>query len=105
MAGCGYRSKLNGLPTPEPYFVNTCFSVTAPGWGFSVVHVYRVVDGKLVYATDAGGVSPVEPPAIQRKLEAEYQIGWFRNIMADTFARRVLRTGGLFLMRAEWPLY
>jgi sulfide dehydrogenase [flavocytochrome c] flavoprotein chain len=79
-------AKLNGLPAPEPYFVNTCYSVTAPGWGFSVVHVYRVVDGKLVYATDAGGVSPVEAPAIQRKLESEYQVGWFRNIMADAFA-------------------
>jgi sulfide dehydrogenase [flavocytochrome c] flavoprotein subunit len=86
VAAAAIIAKLNGLPTPEPYFVNTCYSVTAPGWGFSVVHVYRVVDGKLVYVTDAGGVSPVEAPAIQRKLEAEYQIGWFRNIMADTFA-------------------
>jgi len=78
-------AKFNGLPAPEPFFVNTCYSVTAPGWGFSVVHVYRVVDGKLVYAADAGGVSPVQAPAIQRKLEAEYQVGWFRNIMADSF--------------------
>lgn len=86
VAAAAIIAKLNGLPTPEPYFVNTCYSVTAPGWGFSVVHVYRVVDGKLVYVTDAGGVSPVEAPAIQRKLESEYQIGWFRNIMADAFA-------------------
>ncbi len=79
-------AKLSGLPAPEPYFVNTCYSVTQPGYGFSVVHIYRVVDGKLVYATDAGGVSPVEAPAITRKLEAEYQVGWFKNIMADAFS-------------------
>jgi sulfide dehydrogenase [flavocytochrome c] flavoprotein subunit len=86
VAAAAIIARLNGQPAPEPYFVNTCYSVTAPGWGFSVVHIYRVKDGKLVYATDAGGVSPVEAPAIQRKLEAEYQIGWFRNIMADAFA-------------------
>ena len=86
VAAAAIIARLNGQPAPEPYFVNTCYSVTAPGWGFSVVHIYRVKDGKLVYATDAGGVSPVEAPAIQRKLEAEYQIGWFRNIMADAFS-------------------
>jgi NADH dehydrogenase FAD-containing subunit len=35
-------AKLNGLPNPEPFFVNTCYSITAPEWGFSVVHIYRV---------------------------------------------------------------
>jgi sulfide dehydrogenase [flavocytochrome c] flavoprotein chain len=44
---------------PEPFFVNTCYSITAPEWGFSVVHVYRQKDGKLVYITEAGGISPV----------------------------------------------
>ena len=85
-AAAAIIATLSGLPAPEPFFVNTCYSVTAPGWAFSVVHVYRVVDGKLVYATDAGGVSSVQAPAIQRKLESEFQIGWFRNIMADAFA-------------------
>jgi sulfide dehydrogenase [flavocytochrome c] flavoprotein subunit len=71
-----------------PYFVNTCYSIAAPDWGFSVVHVYRVEEGKLIYVKDAGGVSPVDTPnlAIQRKLEAEYATGWLKNIMADAFA-------------------
>ena len=84
-------AKLNGLPNPEPFFVNTCYSITAPEWGFSVVHIYRVKDGKLVYIADAGGISPVnmdneEQLVLQRKLESEYAIGWLKNIMADAFA-------------------
>jgi sulfide dehydrogenase [flavocytochrome c] flavoprotein subunit len=84
-------AKLRGLPAPEPYFVNTCYSVTAPGWGFSVVHVYKVVDGKLIYVQEAGGISPVKMDSdaamtLQRKLEAEYANGWLKNIMADSFA-------------------
>jgi len=83
-------AKLNGLPAPEPFFVNTCYSITAPGWGFSMVHVYKVIDGKLKYVKEAGGVSPVKMESeaqlkLQRKLEAEYAVGWLKNIMADSF--------------------
>jgi sulfide dehydrogenase [flavocytochrome c] flavoprotein subunit len=81
-------AKLNGQPAPEPFFVNTCYSIAAPDWGFSVVHIYRVEAGKLIYVKDAGGISPVDTPALtaQRKLEAEYATGWLKNIMADAFA-------------------
>ncbi|MFZ0106704.1 MAG: NAD(P)/FAD-dependent oxidoreductase [Thiobacillus sp.] len=81
-------AKLNGQPAPVPYFVNTCYSIAAPDWGFSVVHVYKVEDGKLIYVKEAGGISPIDTPAIiaQRRLEAEYAVGWLRNIMADAFA-------------------
>ena len=81
-------AKLNGQPAPVPYFVNTCYSIAAPDWGFSVVHVYKVDNGKLIYVQDAGGISPIDTPAItaQRRLEAEYAVGWLRNIMADAFA-------------------
>jgi len=83
-------AKLNGLPNPEPFFVNTCYSVTAPNWGFSVVHIYKVSDGKLLYVKEAGGISPVDMPEaqmkLQRKLESEYAVGWLKNIMADSFA-------------------
>ncbi len=84
-------AKLNGLPAPEPFFVNTCYSIAEENWGFSVVHVYRVQDGKLVYIQSAGGISPVnmdseEALKLQRKLEAEYAVGWLKNIMTDAFA-------------------
>lgn len=84
-------AKLNGLAAPEPFFVNTCYSITDEDWGFSVVHIYRVQGGKLVYIKEAGGISPVNIPdeaqlKLQRKLEAEYAPGWLKNIMADAFA-------------------
>lgn len=84
-------AKLYGLPAPEPFFVNTCYSITDENWGFSVAHVYRKKDGKLVYIKEAGGVSPVkmdseEALKLQRKLEAEYAQSWIRNILADAFA-------------------
>jgi sulfide dehydrogenase [flavocytochrome c] flavoprotein subunit len=60
-------------------------------WGFSVVHIYRVKDGKLVYIKEAGGISPVNMDRrgalkLQRKLESEYATGWLKNIMADAFS-------------------
>ncbi len=84
-------AKFNGQPAPEPFFVNTCYSITDEDWGFSVVHIYRVQGGKLVYIKEAGGISPINIPdehqlKLQRKLEAEYAPGWLKNIMADAFA-------------------
>ncbi len=83
-------AKLNGMPAPEPFFVNTCYSIAEENWGFSVVHIYRVKDGKLVYIKEAGGISPVNLPEgqllLQRKLESEYATGWLKNILADAFA-------------------
>jgi sulfide dehydrogenase [flavocytochrome c] flavoprotein subunit len=84
-------AKLNGLPNPEPFFVNTCYSIVEENWGFSVVHVYRAQDGKLVYVKEAGGISPVKMDSeaalkLQRKLESEYAVGWLKNIMTDAFA-------------------
>ncbi len=79
-------AKFNGLPPPTPYYANTCYSLASPDYGFSVVQVYRVANNQFVYVQDAGGVSPVDAPALQRKLEAEYAVGWFNNVMADAFA-------------------
>ena len=79
-------AKLNGLPAPQPYYVNTCYSTLAPDWGISVVHIYRVENNQFVYVKTAGGISPLDAPPLQRKLEAEYCVGWFNNVMADAFA-------------------
>ncbi len=81
-------AKLSDLPPPNPYFVNTCYSITAPGWGFSVVHIYGTENGKLTYLKNAGGVSPINAPALalQRAQEAEYADGWLKNILADAFS-------------------
>ncbi|MDD4882007.1 MAG: FCSD flavin-binding domain-containing protein, partial [Gallionellaceae bacterium] len=84
--------KINGLPLPVPVYTNTCYSVVAPDWGFSVVHLYRVENGQWVYIKSGSGISPVtlgtppKPvPRIYRRLEAQYAEGWLRNVLADAF--------------------
>jgi sulfide dehydrogenase [flavocytochrome c] flavoprotein subunit len=88
-------AKFNALPAPQAIYTNTCYSVVAHDWGFSVVHLYRVRDGQWVYIKEGSGISPVtfgskekpEPvPRIYRRLEVEYADGWLRNVMADAFA-------------------
>ena len=84
-------AKVNGLPAPQPYYANTCYSVVGDDYGFSVAHLYRVEGGTFKYIKEGSGVSPMAMPdkspvpAIYRKLEAEYADGWLRNVMADAF--------------------
>jgi sulfide dehydrogenase [flavocytochrome c] flavoprotein chain len=86
-------AKFNGQAQPEPIYTNTCYSVVAHDWGFSVVHLYRVDGGQWVYIKNGSGISPVtmgtppKPvPRSYRKLEAKYADGWLRNVMSDAFS-------------------
>ena len=88
-------AKLNGLPPPVPVLTNTCYSVVAHDWGFSVVGLFRVESNKWVAVSAGSGISPVtfgtkeKPvpvPRIHRKMEVDYADGWLRNILADAFA-------------------
>ncbi len=87
-------AKLNGLPAPVPVYTNTCYSVVAHDWGFSVVHLFRVANNQWVYIKEGSGISPTSfgtkaapkpVPRLYRKLEAEYADGWLRNLLADSF--------------------
>jgi sulfide dehydrogenase [flavocytochrome c] flavoprotein subunit len=85
-------AKVNGLPVPDPIYANTCYSIVGDDYGFSVAHLYRVVNGTFKYIPEGSGVSPMTMPdkspvpPIYRKLEAEYADGWLRNVLADAFA-------------------
>lgn len=88
-------AKINGLPAPNPVYTNACYSVVGQDWGFSVVHLFRVDNGKWIYVPQGSGISPVtfgtkdapKPvPRLYRKMEAEYADGWLRNLLADAFA-------------------
>jgi sulfide dehydrogenase [flavocytochrome c] flavoprotein chain len=85
-AAAAIVARANGQPLPVPYYTNTCYSLVTPEHGFSVVHIYKMEDGKCVYVKEAGGISPVDAPAMTRKLEAEYALGWLKNITADVFS-------------------
>ncbi len=88
-------AKINGEPAPTPIYTNTCYSVVAHDWGFSVVHLFRVENGQWVYIKEGSGISPVTfgtkesprpVPRIYRKMEVDYADGWLRNILSDGFS-------------------
>lgn len=72
---------LNGEPTPEPSWINTCYSLLSPDLGISVAAVYRLRDG-VITEVEGGGVSP---DLSRAREEAEYARGWYRNITAEMF--------------------
>jgi len=76
---------LAGQKPDEPRLINTCYSVVAPNYGFTVAGVYRPKDGVLVDVEGAGGVSPIDAPASARAAEASYADGWFKTITAEVF--------------------
>src|SRR5215472_16340472 len=76
---------LAGQKPDEPRLINTCYSVAAPEYGFSVANVYRPKDGVLTDVPGAGGVSPANAPKSTREAEATYANGWFKTITAEVF--------------------
>jgi NADPH-dependent 2,4-dienoyl-CoA reductase/sulfur reductase-like enzyme len=76
---------LAGNTPPEPRLINTCYSLAAPGYGFSVAGVYHPFNGQLTDVDGAGGTSPLDAPAEQRALEAKYAEAWFKTITGETF--------------------
>ena len=77
-------SLLNGKKMPEPSWVNTCYSIIAPGDGISVAMVYAYQDGKIVKVKGSGGLTGKYDPEL-RKREEMYAHSWFNNITADVF--------------------
>ena len=92
VAAAAIVAKINGQPVPQPYYANTCYSVVGDDYGISVAHLYRVEGGTFKYIKEGSGVSMMTMPdkspvpASYRKLEAEYAVGWLRNVMADAFS-------------------
>lgn len=76
---------IDGAEPPLPSYVNTCYSIIAPDYGISVAAVYRLENGKIVAVEGAGGTSPLDASAWERKMEATYARSWFDNITADIF--------------------
>lgn len=76
---------LNGDKTPHPSYVNTCYSIIAPGDGISVAMVYDYKEGKIVKVKGSGGLTPKEFDAKMREREVQYAYSWFNNITNDTF--------------------
>jgi NADPH-dependent 2,4-dienoyl-CoA reductase/sulfur reductase-like enzyme len=79
-------AKLVRGETPAmPKFVNTCYSLAAPDYGFSIAGVYHPVNGQWLEVEGAGGVSPVDASRAFRNQEAKFANGWFNTITSEIF--------------------
>jgi sulfide dehydrogenase [flavocytochrome c] flavoprotein subunit len=71
---------LRGVEPPQPKLMNTCYSLAAPDYGFSVAGVYTAGDGMFDTVEGAGGVSPLGAPPDIRAAEAGYARDWYATI-------------------------
>jgi NADPH-dependent 2,4-dienoyl-CoA reductase/sulfur reductase-like enzyme len=76
---------LRGKPVEETILLNTCYSVAAPGYGFSIAGAYRQTDDGLLSVEGSGGISPLAASPDFRRAEADYAESWFVNITAEMF--------------------
>ncbi len=78
-------AELNGMDSPEPSYVNTCYSIIAPGHGISVADVYRFEENQITSVPGAGGLSSLGASKRDQELEVGYAYGWLKNITSDMF--------------------
>jgi NADPH-dependent 2,4-dienoyl-CoA reductase/sulfur reductase-like enzyme len=78
-------AQFDGKPVSTPYYVNTCYTLMAPDYGFSIVGLYAPDKGKITAVKDGVTVSPTRAPAYVRKAEAEYGYSWLKNITTEAF--------------------
>lgn len=76
---------LRGEAPAAPKFVNTCYSLAAPDYGFSVAGVYHPVKDQWLEVAGAGGISAVDAPPSLRSKEAKFANGWFNTITSEVF--------------------
>ncbi len=68
-----------------PKLINTCYSLAAPDYGFSIAGVYAPKNGLLADVEGAGGTSPVDAPREFRAREAGYAEAWFDTVTDEVF--------------------
>jgi sulfide dehydrogenase [flavocytochrome c] flavoprotein subunit len=78
---------LNGKDAPDPSYVNTCYSIIAPGDGISVAMVYDYDPkaGKIIKVKGSGGLTPSKYNKDMREREQQYAYSWYNNIVSDIF--------------------
>lgn len=78
-------SLLGGEEPVAPVYHNTCYSLAAPDYGFSINGMYRYQDRRITLIQKAGGLSPLKASREFRHREARYARDWYNSINVDTF--------------------
>jgi sulfide dehydrogenase [flavocytochrome c] flavoprotein subunit len=76
-------ARLAGRAPDQPRLINTCYSLAAPEYGFSIAGVYRPEKGQLLEVPGSGGTSPLDVDSGYRAREAGYAASWFSTITAE----------------------
>jgi NADPH-dependent 2,4-dienoyl-CoA reductase/sulfur reductase-like enzyme len=76
-------ARLAGRTPDEPRLINTCYSLAAPDYAFSIAGVYRPEKGQLLEVPGAGGTSPLDVDSAYRAREARYAESWFRTLTTE----------------------
>jgi len=77
---------LQGKEMGTPTYLNSCYSIIGKDYGVSIATVYRL-EGKMIAPVEgAGGVSPIDASAEDRRREVFYAHSWFKNITHEMFS-------------------
>jgi sulfide dehydrogenase [flavocytochrome c] flavoprotein subunit len=86
VAAYAIAAALAGKPPVEPTLGNTCYSIAAPDYGFSVSDTYKVTaEGQIAPVKDSGGISPRGAPEAQYAQEARFAENWYKAITTEMF--------------------
>jgi NADPH-dependent 2,4-dienoyl-CoA reductase/sulfur reductase-like enzyme len=85
VAAAAIDALFRGEAPQSPKLINTCYSLAAPDYGFTVAGVYGEADGKLFDIEKAGGLSPLAASAATRRAEAGYARDWYAQITTESF--------------------
>lgn len=75
-----------GRSPAAPVLLNTCYSLAAPDYGFSITAAYRAEGDDLVRLEEASGTSPLAASPELRQREAGHARAWYRTTTQAMFA-------------------
>lgn len=85
VAAVAIDALFRGADPVSPKLLNTCYSLAAPDYAFTVAGVYGEAEGKLFEIEGAGGISPLDAPANVRAREADHARSWYATITTEAF--------------------
>ena len=85
VAAAAVAASLAGKDAPVPAYVNTCYSIAGPGYGFSVAAVYRLKEDGSKVQKVSGGLTAKDASSSVRAAEEVYAHSWYKNITDDIF--------------------
>ncbi|WP_316369414.1 NAD(P)/FAD-dependent oxidoreductase [Candidatus Thiodiazotropha sp. CDECU1] len=85
VAAAAIVAKFAGMDPGDPTYVNTCYSILGEAHGISVAAVYKLdeANNTILPIKGAGGLSPMDASAEQRKREVSFAHSWFKNVIND----------------------